>query len=299
MRNNSDILSIFFTIVLLFSANSAFCSTFAKEIKLTGVFHSTLTKSALINGQVVGEGDSIGGIEILAIDHGEVRVLAASGEHALRVGGRAMLESPTETALRPASRVAPVAAAVRRVEYGDTLSDIAGDYVADGLSRSQVMIALYEANPEAFQGNVNRLKAGAELHIPDSEVLRRHDPELAVAAIVRHTEEWQSERWRQPTGTTRPPQHAEAEFGSADDWFAGTGVAADRYGPVQEGETLSEIAAGLSVEGAAMHQLMSAIFASNPEAFGDSVHLLRAGSVLRIPHRAEVNESATLTAHSY
>lgn len=302
MRQYFRILAIYSTVLLFFGFNSAYCSTSDIEIKLTGVFHSTLTRSALINGQVVREGDSIGGIEILAIDHGEVRVLAASGEYALRVGSRALLESPPELPVRAAPRVAAVdaatGAAIRRVAYGDTLSGIAEDYVGAGLSRSQVMIALFDANPEAFHGNVNRLKAGAVLRIPAADILRRHDPDVAVAEIVHHTELWQAERRQQPTDTGRPPQLAEIESRSAGDWLAGTDGAADRYGPVREGETLSEIAAGMAVEGVPMHQLMSALFEANPEAFGDSLHLLRAGSVLRVPDFAAIDRSATLTAHS-
>ncbi|MCS6947171.1 MAG: hypothetical protein NZM12_06120 [Steroidobacteraceae bacterium] len=53
------------------------------------------------------------------------------------------------------------------VARGDTLSSIAAR-VADGASRDQMMLALFRANPDAFGGNMNELRAGAILRLPSN-----------------------------------------------------------------------------------------------------------------------------------
>ena len=57
--------------------------------------------------------------------------------------------------------------ASRKVERGDTLSEIARDYVDEGEDIRPMMQAIIDANPHAFaNGNGNALMAGAELKVP-------------------------------------------------------------------------------------------------------------------------------------
>ena len=59
--------------------------------------------------------------------------------------------------------------ATRKVQRGDTLSQIARDFVGDGQDLRSVMQAIIDANPHAFaNGNGNALLAGAELKVPSS-----------------------------------------------------------------------------------------------------------------------------------
>ena len=55
------------------------------------------------------------------------------------------------------------------VKKGDTLGKIAGETnPGGGVSLQQMLIALYRANPDAFIGsNINRLRAGRILNVPD------------------------------------------------------------------------------------------------------------------------------------
>jgi pilus assembly protein FimV len=57
---------------------------------------------------------------------------------------------------------------------------------------NQMMIALFQANPEAFSNNINELRQGAILRIPDENELRRQTPEMATAEVVRQTKAWQT-----------------------------------------------------------------------------------------------------------
>ncbi|MDY0973904.1 FimV/HubP family polar landmark protein [Massilia sp. CFBP9012] len=60
-----------------------------------------------------------------------------------------------------------------RVRRGDTLSGIALDVKPADISLDMMLVALYRANPDAFIGNnMNRLKSGQILSIPDADSLR-------------------------------------------------------------------------------------------------------------------------------
>ncbi|MFZ6863091.1 FimV/HubP family polar landmark protein [Undibacterium sp. Ji67W] len=59
------------------------------------------------------------------------------------------------------------------VKPGDTLGKIAASYKQEGISLDQMLVGLYRANPQAFVGkNMNRLKAGQILSVPDAETVR-------------------------------------------------------------------------------------------------------------------------------
>lgn len=59
-----------------------------------------------------------------------------------------------------------------KVKRGDTLFSIARRNAAPGVSVYQMMMALQAVNPDAFiNGNVNRLKAGATLRLPNADEL--------------------------------------------------------------------------------------------------------------------------------
>lgn len=83
-------------------------------------------------------------------------------------------ESPAAAA--PATQPAPRPAAAPRatptdgvkVQAGDTAGRLANTYRPASVSLDQMLVAMMRANPDAFiQGNVNRLKAGAVLQMPD------------------------------------------------------------------------------------------------------------------------------------
>ncbi len=58
------------------------------------------------------------------------------------------------------------------------------------VSIEQMMMAIYEANQTAFEGNVNALKAGQTLEIPEKEVILNLTKKQAQLAFIRQTEEW-------------------------------------------------------------------------------------------------------------
>src|SRR5690606_29059112 len=78
------------------------------------------------------------------------------------------------------------------VQRNDTLSRIAA--AANPGPRSvanQTMIALFRANPDAFSGNnINRLRAGSVLRIPELSQIEAISADEASAEVARQTAEW-------------------------------------------------------------------------------------------------------------
>ena len=89
--------------------------------------------------------------------------------------GAEPLSSSAQTEAGPASITsAPVAVTQPeqqeyKVKKGDSLSKIARELKPEGYSLDQVIVALYERNKAAFDGNnMNRIKTGQILHAPDN-----------------------------------------------------------------------------------------------------------------------------------
>ncbi len=79
------------------------------------------------------------------------------------------------------------------VQRNDTLWAIAGRLVdgSQSVSRNQMMLALYQENPEAFTGNINRLKAGMILRVPAESEVALSGRE-ATAEVQRQNKAWRS-----------------------------------------------------------------------------------------------------------
>mgnify|MGYP001384177094 FL=1 len=61
------------------------------------------------------------------------------------------------------------------------------------------------------------------------------------------------------------------------------------YGPTKRNDTLWSIAKQVRHDGASMHQMMMALFRSNPEAFiAENINNLKVGQILRVPDRQDV-----------
>ncbi len=91
------------------------------------------------------------------------------------------------------------------VERGQTLWGIAARMRPDSrLTMNQTMLAIFEANPEAFDGNINRLKAGVSLRIPSADEIFRIDRTSALNEARRQNDEW--------SGTTTDFTTAEPDY---------------------------------------------------------------------------------------
>lgn len=101
-----------------------------------------------------------------------------------------------------AQRYAPQSAQVNNGsadEYGPTRKNDTLWHVAEGLSREQgvsveqMMVALYQANPDAFyKDNVNALIAGKTLKIPEKDVIVKLSRSQALAEFNRQRQAWKN-----------------------------------------------------------------------------------------------------------
>jgi len=85
------------------------------------------------------------------------------------------------------------------VQRAETLWAIAERFRPDGVSMNQMMVATYRANPQAFGGNMNVLRAGATLRLPESSDLQELATTVATAEVQRQTDEWLSRSPQQGT----------------------------------------------------------------------------------------------------
>ncbi|MDG2375101.1 MAG: FimV/HubP family polar landmark protein [Woeseiaceae bacterium] len=94
----------------------------------------------------------------------------------------------------------------RVVVRGDTLWRIAQEVRPDDrLTFNQTMLAIFDANPQAFDGNINRLRAGATLRIPSADDVFRISSGIAVDEILRQNVEWGGEGALAPALEPPPP----------------------------------------------------------------------------------------------
>nr|WP_244954626.1 FimV/HubP family polar landmark protein [Undibacterium oligocarboniphilum] len=119
------------------------------------------------------------------------------------IGGRASANVTTAGAINtsaqikkntPATSVQPPVGEYS-VKAGDTLGKVAGAYRKEGISLDQMLVSLYRANPQAFLGNnMNRLKAGQILVIPDTESVRVTSNSEAHSVVMAHAADFNAYR---------------------------------------------------------------------------------------------------------
>jgi pilus assembly protein FimV len=121
----------------------------------------------------------------------------------------------------PAAVAAPAPAIAAAAEYGpvrqgQTLSQIAGQLdTAPGYTLDQTMLALLRTNPEAFIGDdINRLKRGAVLRIPQAAELSRYSASQAAVVVREQIANWREAR--------RPTPQPAAVAGTASTTAAST-----------------------------------------------------------------------------
>ncbi|KRE94986.1 fimbrial protein FimV [Frateuria sp. Soil773] len=86
------------------------------------------------------------------------------------------------------------------VERGQTLSGIARLTAPAGTDVNQMMLALKQANPDAFyRDNINALKSGAVLRVPTSQEAQAMAVAAAVAEVRRQNGDWRSGAASAPT----------------------------------------------------------------------------------------------------
>jgi len=104
--------------------------------------------------------------------------------------------APAATAAAPAASPSAPSASYE-VKKGDTLGAIARQHLPPGVSLNQMLIAIFRANESAFiRGNINLVRSGRILVIPDAESLGTIDRAEANQLVRSHIEQWNEYRSR-------------------------------------------------------------------------------------------------------
>jgi len=100
----------------------------------------------------------------------------------------------------------PVAGGSRTVVSGDTLGKIAAQTKPEGVSLDQMLVSLFRSNKDAFDGgNMNRLKAGKILSIPDAAAVGAVSAGEARKEIVAQAADFNAYRKRLASAAAAEP----------------------------------------------------------------------------------------------
>lgn len=96
------------------------------------------------------------------------------------------------------------------IQKGDTLRRIAEANRPEGASLDQMLIALFRENPKAFDGeNINRLRAGAIVAVPDEIAVRAIDPVQARREVQAQSADFDAYRRRLASTVASRPAAAD------------------------------------------------------------------------------------------
>jgi len=108
--------------------------------------------------------------------------------------------SPVEPAVKKVAPVKPQEVAALppvTVQRGDTLRSIATRYKPEDVSLERMLVALYRVNASQFDGNnMNRIRRGKILRLPDADALAAVEQAAAVREIRAQVSDWNAYRQR-------------------------------------------------------------------------------------------------------
>lgn len=134
---------------------------------------------------------------------------------------------PAKTVTTPAAAAPEIAAVQDNKEWvavhrGDTLYKIAEQYKLTDMSVERMLVAMYHANADQFDGrNMNRIKVGKILHLPSRQELSSVSLPAAIKEIHAQTADWNAYRQKLAKAATvsnpSPPsqQVATGKIGSS------------------------------------------------------------------------------------
>ncbi len=121
-------------------------------------------------------------------------------------------ETPKPAAPAEAPKAESASASSYKVKPGESLASIAEKVKPDGVSLDQMLAGLYRANEDAFEGkNINRLKAGKILSVPDKSTVAAISKDDAVQEIKTHSSDWNAYRQKLAEAVTKAPGESQAK----------------------------------------------------------------------------------------
>jgi pilus assembly protein FimV len=118
------------------------------------------------------------------------------------------------TAVAPAAPAPSAAGGSYLVQRGDTLFNIASRNFP-AAERERALVAIYRANPQAFDGNMNVLRAGAALQLPDEASVAAIGPGDARAEVGAQYHAWAGSHGAGQLHLVTPSEPGKSTAGSA------------------------------------------------------------------------------------
>ncbi len=109
--------------------------------------------------------------------------------------------SAARTAPARASATAP-SGEYGPVKRGETLARIATSVKPEGVTLEQMLVSLYRTNPDAFVGNMNRLKTGRILRVPEREQITETAQPEALKEVRVQAANWNAYRQKLAAGAS-------------------------------------------------------------------------------------------------
>ncbi|HVC17146.1 MAG TPA: FimV/HubP family polar landmark protein, partial [Rhodanobacter sp.] len=132
------------------------------------------------------------------------------------------------------------------VKRGETLSAIARNAAPSGVDINQMLLALKQANPNAFyHDNINALKSGVVLRVPTSAEARAMTMAAAIAEVRRENSDWRAG----PAGTPTTVADAATRASASSAPTSVTSGTGDRLALVPAGNMKGTAAPGGSTGG--------------------------------------------------
>ncbi|MBK8525016.1 MAG: FimV family protein [Betaproteobacteria bacterium] len=98
-----------------------------------------------------------------------------------------------------------------QVKRGDTLRKIAAENQHEGVSLDQMLVGLFRANKDAFDGsNMNRLKAGKILTVPQKSEVEAVSTAEAQKVVIAQAADWNAYRRKLAASAAQAPASDEA-----------------------------------------------------------------------------------------
>jgi pilus assembly protein FimV len=130
-------------------------------------------------------------------------LVSSGGATSARTAPASSAPAPSQTFAPATSRSAPadVPAASPSLEPGDTYQVRPNDTLYRIASRvnpgsradiNRAMVSIYQNNPHAFDGNINVLRSGSTLRLPDASQIQAISAAEASAEVARQYEAWRS-----------------------------------------------------------------------------------------------------------
>ena len=99
------------------------------------------------------------------------------------------------------------------IKRGETLYKIADSIKPDGVTLEQMLVGLYRSNPSAFEKNMNRMKTGKILRVPEKEELAAMPQREAAKEIRVQAADWNAYRRKLADAAATAPESRAAASG--------------------------------------------------------------------------------------